>query len=93
MVLPVDLLLNSFASFTLCASPPDKVVADCPNVIYDNPTSSNVLIILEIWGWFSKIFSEFSTVEFNISAIVLPFQRIFKVSLLYLEPLQSSHIT
>ena len=32
-VLPVSRLASSRASFTRCASPPDKVVADCPRRI------------------------------------------------------------
>ncbi|GIR26585.1 MAG: hypothetical protein CM15mP40_11930 [Alphaproteobacteria bacterium] len=38
MVLPVDLFESSFANFILWASPPDKVVADCPIFIYSKPT-------------------------------------------------------
>jgi hypothetical protein len=30
---------SSFASFILCDSPPDRVVADCPSFMYPKPTS------------------------------------------------------
>ena len=38
-VFPVAFFDNSVASFTLCASPPDNVVEDCPSFIYPSPTS------------------------------------------------------
>ena len=34
-VFPVAFFCNSFANFTLSASPPDKVGALCPNFIYN----------------------------------------------------------
>ena len=65
MVLPVLLILNSLANFTLCASPPDKVVADCPNFMYPNPTSYKVFNFLFIVGIAPKKSSASSTVISN----------------------------
>ena len=45
---------SSLESLTLCASPPDKVVADCPRLIYDRPTSTSVCNFLAIAGIASK---------------------------------------
>src|SRR5712692_3021435 len=38
-VRPVSRLASSVASLTRCASPPDRVVADCPRWMYPSPTS------------------------------------------------------
>ena len=51
-VFPVAVFCNSLASFTLSASPPDRVGADCPNLIYPNPTSSKTCSFLFIFGTF-----------------------------------------
>ena len=42
-VCPRGIRANSAASFTRCASPPERVVAGCPRVIYPSPTSCKVL--------------------------------------------------
>ncbi len=49
------LLLSSVASFTLCASPPDSVVDDCPSCTYDSPTSYKVCSLFLILGILSKL--------------------------------------
>ena len=53
-VFPVAFFCNSLASFTLSASPPDKVGALCPNLIYPKPTSSRTFNLFLIFGTFSK---------------------------------------
>ena len=40
---PRGIRANSAASFTRCASPPERVVAGCPRVMYPSPTSCKVL--------------------------------------------------
>jgi len=92
-VFPVALLDNSVASFTRCASPPDKVVELCPNFIYPKPTSYNVCILFLILGTLSKNSNASSTVISNTSDIVFPLNFISRVSWLYLFPLHTSHGT
>ena len=41
-VFPVSLFDNSLDNFTLWASPPDKVLAACPSLTYERPTSFKV---------------------------------------------------
>jgi len=75
-VFPVDLLDSSVASFILWASPPERVVAGCPNFIYPSPTLFNVSSFFFTIGIFSNISMESSTVLFNISAIDSPLNLI-----------------
>ena len=75
-------LASSVASFTRCASPPERVVEGCPRVIYPSPTSCNVLIFCSIWGIFSKNETASSTVRLSTSLIDLPLKRTSSVSLL-----------
>ena len=92
-VFPVAFLDNSVANLTRCASPPDKVVEGCPNLIYPSPTSYKVWIFDFILGMFSKNFNASSTVISRTSLIVLPLYLTSSVSLLYLFPLHTSHGT
>ena len=50
----MPLLDSSLESFTRCASPPDRVVADCPSFMYDRPTSIRVCNFLAMLGIASK---------------------------------------
>ena len=68
-VCPKDLFESSVASFTLCASPPDKVVAGCPNLIYPKPTSFMTVNLFTILGMLENKSIAWSTVKFNTSDI------------------------
>ena len=81
-VLPVCLLDNSFANLILCASPPDRVVADWPIEIYPSPTSFNVLSFENTWGFALKKSQASSTVISRISLICLLLYLTERVSLL-----------
>ena len=92
-VFPVSRFDNSVASFTRCASPPERVVEGCPKVIYPNPTSCNVLIFCKILGKFSKNTTASSIVRFSTSFMDLPLKRTSRVSRLYRFPWHASHFT
>ena len=79
-VFPVACFCNSFASFTLSASPPDRVGALCPNLIYPKPTSSITCSFLFILGTFYKNLRDSVTLMSNTSAIFLPLYLMFSVS-------------
>ena len=71
-VLPVARLESSVDSFTLWASPPDSVVAGCPNRMYPKPTSRSVSSLGRIRGKPLKISKAWSTVMSRTSAILWP---------------------
>ena len=85
-VLPVAFFCNSLANFTLSASPPHRVGALCPNLIFPKPTSSSNFSLFFIFGTFSKNFNASDTLISNTSAIFLSLYFIFNVSILYLVP-------
>ena len=85
-VLPVAFLCNSLASFTRSASPPERVGALCPNLIYPYPTSSRTCSLCFIFGTLSKNANASVTRISSTSAMFLPLYFMFNVSLLYLVP-------
>ena len=89
----MSLFDSSLDNFTLCASPPDKVVADCPSFIYERPTSIKVFSFFETTGTASKNEYASSIVIWSISWMFLPLYVISRVSLLYLLPSQISQGT
>src|SRR6185312_605035 len=91
------------ASFTRCASPPESVSVDCPNLIYPKPTSLNGCIFFAISAPLISFFlaEDFSfpkneiassTLISSTSKILLSLYFTSSTSSLNLFPLQTSHI-
>ena len=91
------------ASFTRCASPPESVSEDCPNLIYPKPTSLNGCIFLAISAplisfFFPEVFSfpkkamASSTLISNTSKIFLSLYFTSNTSCLNLFPPQTSQV-
>ncbi|MNR01446.1 hypothetical protein D3C85_1172510 [compost metagenome] len=92
-VLPVSRLDSSRDSFTRWASPPDSVVADCPSLMYDRPTSINVCSLRARAGTASKNTRASSMVISRVSWMLLPLYLISRVSRLYRLLLHTSQGT
>ena len=86
-------LASSDESLILCASPPLKVVAGCPNLTYPNPTSFIVSSFVFILGTLLKKSAASYTVISSTSTIFLFFQSISVASLPYRAPSHISHGT
>src|SRR3989338_389302 len=92
-VFPRFTFASSRVNLIRCDSPPDSVVALCPNLIYTNPTSNNVCNFRLIELCASKNGNASSTLISSTSAIFFSLYTTSSVSLLYLFPKQSSHCT
>ncbi|MOA44748.1 hypothetical protein D3C78_1670680 [compost metagenome] len=71
-VFPVSRLDSSRLSLTRCASPPDRVVALCPSLMYDRPTSISVCSLRASAGTASKKARASSMVISSTSWMFLP---------------------
>jgi hypothetical protein len=92
-VVPVDRLDRSNASLIRWDSPPDRVGADCPSVIYPSPTSDSTCTIRSIRGNAAKNIHASSIVIARTSAIFFHLNCTESVSLLYRVPRHDSHWT